>query len=37
MTVADVLRFDVHWLGPVGRRGRIEPLHVTNRTKVPSA
>ena len=26
MTVADVLRFDVHWMGPVGRPGRIEPL-----------
>ena len=34
MTVADVLRFDVHWLGPVGRPGRIEPLHATDRMRV---
>ena len=34
MTVADVLRFDVHWLGPVGRPGRIEPLHATDRIRV---
>ena len=34
MTAADVLRFDVHWLGPVNRPGRIEPLHATDRMKV---
>ena len=34
MTATDVLRFDVHWLGPAGRPGRIEPLHATDRTKV---
>ena len=34
MAVADVLRFDVHWLGPVGRPGRIEPLHATDRMRV---
>ena len=34
MTLADVLRFDVHWLGPVGRPGRIEPLHATDRMGV---
>ena len=34
MTAADVLRFDVHWLGPVGRPGRIEPLYATDRMKV---
>ena len=34
MTAADVLRFDVHWLGPVGRPGRIEPLHATDRMRV---
>ena len=34
MTVADVLRFDVHWMGPVGRPGRIEPLHTTDRMEV---
>ena len=33
-TAADVLRFDVHWLGPVNRPGRIEPLHATDRMKV---
>ena len=33
MTAADVLRFDVHWLGPVGQPGRIEPLHATDRMK----
>ena len=33
MTAADVLRFDVHWLGPVGRPGRIEPLHATDRMR----
>lgn len=34
MTVSDVLRFDVHWLGPVGRPGRIEPLYATDRMRV---
>ena len=34
MTATDVLRFDVHWLGPVGRPGRIEPLHATDRMRV---
>ena len=34
MTAADVLRFDVHWLGPEGRPGWIEPLHATDRMQV---
>ena len=34
MTAADVLRFDVHWLGPMNRPGRIEPLSATDRMKV---
>lgn len=34
MRVADVLRFDVHWLDLVGRPGRIEPLYATDRMKV---
>ena len=34
MTAADVLRFDVHWLGPEGRPGRVEPLHATDRMQV---
>ena len=34
MTAADVLRFDVHWLGPVGRPGRIESLYATDRMRI---
>ena len=34
MTAADVLRFDVHWLGSVDQPGRIEPLYATDRMKV---
>ena len=34
MTVADVLRFDVHWRGPVGRPGRIEALYATDRMRI---
>lgn len=36
LTVDDVLEWDVHWLGPVGRSGRIQPLHETNRLQVRS-
>ena len=34
LTAADILRFDVHWLGPRDRPGRIEPLHATDRMNV---
>ena len=34
MTAADILRFDVHWLGPMDRPGRIEPRYATDRMKV---
>ena len=34
MTMADVLRFDVHWLGSTDRPGWIEPLHATDRMRV---
>ena len=34
MTVAHVLRFDVHWVGSEGRPGRIEPLHATDCMEV---
>ena len=31
LTADDALRFDVHWLGPSGCPGRIEPLYETDR------